>query len=161
MGRQPARRPGLNHACNPHLPGHSLRLADHRRPQHTRRRAPLPRPAAPGPSAPDPPHNRRGDLMQIPRSPRDTFTATRGHGFPIGTAYQVTEPARLAYWAPDEWIEETTSTRRAMACPWSPPVRLMGEPAVPRSFVWTGNPPRWVDPPPELPTLPKRPGKVT
>ena len=59
--------------------------------------------------------------MQCPRSPRDTFTATRGHGFPIGTAYQVTEPARLAYWAPDEWIEETTSTRRAMACPWSPP----------------------------------------
>ena len=41
------------------------------------------------------------------------------------------------------------------------PVRLMGEPAVPRSFVWTGNPPRWVDPPPELPAFLKRPGAVT
>ena len=41
------------------------------------------------------------------------------------------------------------------------PVRLMGEPAVPCSFVWTGNPPRWVDPPPELPAFVKRPGAVT
>ena len=94
--------------------------------------------------------------MQCPRSPRDTFTATRGHGFPIGTPYQVTEPARLAYWDPAHELPASTSTRRAMACPWSPPVRLMGEPIVPPSFIWTGNPPRWVDPAPQLPTLPPR-----
>ena len=63
--------------------------------------------------------------MQIPRSPRDTFTATRGHGFPIGTAYKVTEPARLAYWDPAHEIPASTSTRRAMACPWSPPAAPM------------------------------------
>ena len=49
------------------------------------------------------------------------FSADRGQGFPIGSTYEVIEPARLAYWAPDEWIESRTSTRRAMACPWSPP----------------------------------------
>ena len=56
-------------------------------------------------------------------SPYATYTADRGHGEPIGTLYEITEPARLAYWAPDEWIEARTSTRRAMACRWSPPVR--------------------------------------
>ena len=54
-------------------------------------------------------------------SPYATFEAERGHGQPIGSTYEVITPARLAYWAPDEWIEESTSTRRAMACPWSPP----------------------------------------
>jgi hypothetical protein len=54
-------------------------------------------------------------------SPYSTFAADRGHGFPIGSTYEVITPARLAYWAPDEWIEQSTSTRRAMACPWSPP----------------------------------------
>lgn len=54
-------------------------------------------------------------------SPYETFAADRSHGFPIGSTYEVSTPARLAYWAPDEWIPETTSTRRAMACPWSPP----------------------------------------
>ena len=54
-------------------------------------------------------------------SPYSTFAAERGHGFPIGSTYEVIDPARLAYWSPDEWIEESTSTRRAMACPWSPP----------------------------------------
>ena len=54
-------------------------------------------------------------------SPYSTFTAQRGHGFPIGSTYEVIEPERLAYWAPDEIIPATTSTRRAMACPWSPP----------------------------------------
>ena len=60
-------------------------------------------------------------------SPYSTFAADRGQGFPIGSTYEVITPARLAYWAPDEWIEESTSTRRAMACPWSPPT----PPAVP------------------------------
>ena len=57
-------------------------------------------------------------------SPYSTFTAQRGHGFPIGSTYEVTEPERLAYWAPDEVIPATTSTRRALACPWSPPKKL-------------------------------------
>ncbi len=60
-------------------------------------------------------------------SPYAPYTAHRGHGFPIGSTYEVIEPAGLAYWAPDEWIEARTSTRRAMACPWSPPT----PPAVP------------------------------
>jgi hypothetical protein len=54
-------------------------------------------------------------------SPFALFSADRGHGFPIGSTYEVIEPAHLSYWEPDEWIEESTSTRRAMACPWSPP----------------------------------------
>ena len=54
-------------------------------------------------------------------SPYSTFTAQRGHGFPIGSTYEVIEPAHIAYWAPDELIPATTSTRRALACPWSPP----------------------------------------
>lgn len=60
-------------------------------------------------------------------SPYATYTADRGHGEPIGTPYEVTNPAGLAYWAPDEWIEESTSIRRAMACRWSPPIpRVQG-----------------------------------
>ena len=54
-------------------------------------------------------------------SPYSTFSGERGHGFPIGTTYSVTEPARLAYWDPSLELPATTSTRRAMACPWSPP----------------------------------------
>ena len=54
-------------------------------------------------------------------SPYATYTADRGHGEPIGTLYEITEPAGLAYWAPDEWIDARTTTRRAMACRWSPP----------------------------------------
>ena len=37
-------------------------------------------------------------------SPYATFTGDRGHGEPIGTLYEITEPAGLAYWAPDEWL---------------------------------------------------------
>jgi len=54
-------------------------------------------------------------------SPYSTFAANRGQGFAIGTHYEITEPARLAYWAPDELIPARTITRRALACPWSPP----------------------------------------
>ena len=54
-------------------------------------------------------------------SPYSTFSTLRDHGSPIGTPYEVTNPAGLAYWAPDEWFEESTSTRRAMACHWTPP----------------------------------------
>ena len=54
-------------------------------------------------------------------SPYSTFSGERGQGFPIGTPYSVTEPARLAYWDPSLELPATTSTRRAMACPWSPP----------------------------------------
>jgi hypothetical protein len=54
-------------------------------------------------------------------SPFALFSADHGHGFPIGSTYEVIDPARLAYWDPSIEIPETTSTRRAMACPWSPP----------------------------------------
>tara|TARA_Y100000289_G_scaffold42420_2_gene42116 strand:- start:124 stop:354 length:231 start_codon:yes stop_codon:yes gene_type:complete len=54
-------------------------------------------------------------------SPYSTFAANRGQGFAIGTQYEITEPARLAYWDPSIEIPATTSTRRALACPWSPP----------------------------------------
>ena len=54
-------------------------------------------------------------------SPYSTFPGERGQGFPIGTPYSVTEPARLAYWDPSLELPATTSSRRAMACPWSPP----------------------------------------
>lgn len=50
-------------------------------------------------------------------SPYSTFPGERGQGFPIGTPYSVTEPARLAYWDPSLELPATTSTRRAMACP--------------------------------------------
>ena len=67
-------------------------------------------------------------------SPYSTYSADRGHGFPIGSTYEVIEPERLAYWAPDEIIPATTSTRRAMACPWSPPIpRVQGPKPVPDS----------------------------
>ena len=67
-------------------------------------------------------------------SPYSTFSTLRDHGAPIGTPYEVINPAGLAYWAPDEWIEETTSTRRAMACPWSPPTpRVQGPKPAPDS----------------------------
>ena len=55
-------------------------------------------------------------------SPYSTFTADRGHGFPIGSIYKVIVPARLAYWDPSLELPETTSRRRAMACPWSAPI---------------------------------------
>ena len=65
-------------------------------------------------------------------SPYATFEAERGHGQPIGSTYEVIEPAHLSYWQPDEWIEESTSTRRAMACPWSPPIpRIHGPNSAP------------------------------
>ena len=35
---------------------------------------------------------------------------------PIGTAYTVIEPARLAYWDPSIEIDASTSTRYAQAC---------------------------------------------
>jgi len=54
-------------------------------------------------------------------SPYSTFAADRGQGFPIGSTYEVITPARLAYWEPSLEFPEPTSTRRAMACPWSPP----------------------------------------
>ena len=54
-------------------------------------------------------------------SPYETFAADRGHGQPIGSSFTVTEPRRLAYWDPSIELPETTSTRHAMACPWSPP----------------------------------------
>ena len=54
-------------------------------------------------------------------SPFALFSADRGYGFPIGSTYEVTDPARLAYWDPSIELPETTSTHRAMACPWSPP----------------------------------------
>jgi hypothetical protein len=65
-------------------------------------------------------------------SPYSTFTADRGHGFPIGSTYEVIDPARLAYWDPSLELPETTSTRRAMACPWSPPIpRIHGPKSAP------------------------------
>lgn len=68
---------------------------------------------------------KRGGLVIA--SPYVTFAAERGHGQPIGSRFTVTEPRRLAYWDPSIELPETTSTRRAMACPWSPPA----PPAVP------------------------------
>ena len=38
-------------------------------------------------------------------------------GSPIGTLYTHTEPAYIAYWAPDVEIPEETTQRRALACP--------------------------------------------
>ena len=61
-------------------------------------------------------------------SPFALFSADRGHGFPIGSTYEVIDPARLAYWDPSIELPETTSTRRAMACPWSPPLPKMQGP---------------------------------
>ena len=50
-------------------------------------------------------------------SPYSTFAANRGQGFAIGTRYEITHPAPL----PDQLNAEIKTTRRALACPWSPP----------------------------------------
>ena len=48
-------------------------------------------------------------------------------GWPTGTPYQITEPARLAYWDPSELLPARTVTRRAFACDWTPPApRVQG-----------------------------------
>ena len=54
-------------------------------------------------------------------SPYSTFSTLRDRGAPIGSTYEVIDPAHIAYWAPDELIPAATSTRRAMACRWAPP----------------------------------------
>ena len=42
-------------------------------------------------------------------------------GWPTGTPYEITEPARLAYWDPSELLPARTVARRALACEWSAP----------------------------------------
>ena len=53
----------------------------------------------------------------ITRSPRDLFQAPTVDGLPIGDRYSVTLPRRLAYWAPDQELAESTIERVALACP--------------------------------------------
>ena len=53
-------------------------------------------------------------------------------GSPIGTLYTHTEPAHIAYWAPDVEIPEETTQRRALACP----VALCSQLTCARPLTW-------------------------